>query len=393
MSLLVWLGVAAEPLDSEPKGDRRVGEGYRCGGLHAHLEGGPPVCLSEMKLIIQIPCFNEEATLPATLSDLPRSLPGVDRVEWLVVDDGSSDRTAEVARELGVDHVVRLPYNQGLARAFMAGLVAAVERGADVIVNTDADHQYRGADVARLVAPVVEGHADIVVGARPIATISHFSPLKRLLQRLGSRVVRGLSGTAVRDAPSGFRAFSADAALRLNVFSAYTYTLETLIQAGHTGLRVVDVPVEVNPPTRESRLIRSLPAYLHKSIVALLGAYTIYRPTRLFGALAVLFLLPATVLAARYLVFLGLGEGKGHVQSVIASGVLAISGLFMIAIGVLAHLLAINRRLLEEIRYIGRRRGRVGSALPAGAESQREPVAPVGAGRARVERATSLPER
>jgi len=326
--------------------------------------------LAAMKAIVQIPCFNEEATLPATLADLPRSLPGVDRVEWMVVDDGSSDRTAEVARELGVDHVIRLPYNQGLARAFMAGLVAAVERGADVIVNTDADNQYRGSDIERLVRPVIEGAADIVVGARPISTISHFSPLKRLLQRLGSRVVRGLSGTSVRDAPSGFRAFSADAALRLNVFSAYTYTLETIIQAGHTGLRVVDVPIDVNPPTRESRLIRSLPSYLRKSVVALFGAYTIYRPTRLFGGLAVAFLLPAAVLAGRYLYYVAIGEGGGHIQSVIASGVLAIAGLFMIAIGVVAHLLAINRRLLEEIRYLGRRR-----VLPPREDSTQRPLA------------------
>ena len=322
-----------------------------------------------MKVIVQIPCYNEETTLPATLADLPRSLPGVDRVEWMVVDDGSSDRTAEVARELGVDLVIRLPYNQGLARAFMTGLVAAVEQGADVIVNTDADNQYRGADIARLVAPVVAGAADIVVGARPISTIAHFSPLKRLLQRMGSRIVRGLSGTTIRDAPSGFRAFSANAALRLNVFSAYTYTLETIIQAGHTGLRVIDVPIEVNPPTRESRLIRSIPSYLRKSIVALLGAYTIYRPTRLFGGLAVLFLLPAAVLAARYLVYLGMGEGAGHVQSVIASGVLAIAGLFMIAIGVLAHLLAINRRLLEELRYLTRATSTTRSELRSRVES------------------------
>ncbi|HVS13725.1 MAG TPA: glycosyltransferase family 2 protein [Thermoanaerobaculia bacterium] len=307
-----------------------------------------------MKAIIQIPCFNEESTLPRTLADLPRQLPGFDRVEWLVIDDGSTDRTAEVARAHGVDHVVSLGHNQGLARAFVAGLVAAVERGADVIVNTDADNQYRGEDVARLVAPVVDGSADLVIGSRPISSIEHFSPVKRLLQRLGSRVVRGLSGTSIRDAPSGFRALSADAALRLNVFSSYTYTLETIIQAGHSGLRVLDVPIEVNAPTRESRLIRSIPSYLRHSLVALLGAYTIYRPTRLFGALATVLLIPAAALAGRYLVLVGMGQGGGHVQSVIASGVLAIAGLFMAAIGVVAHLLAINRRLLEEIRYLQR---------------------------------------
>jgi glycosyltransferase involved in cell wall biosynthesis len=330
-----------------------------------------------MKAIIQIPCYNEETTLPRTLADLPRSLPGIDRVEWLVVDDGSTDRTAEVAREHGVEHVVRLGHNQGLARAFVAGLVAAVERGADVVVNTDADNQYRGEDIARLVAPVVAGEADLVIGSRPISSIEHFSPVKRLLQRLGSRVVRGLSGTSIRDAPSGFRALSADAALRLNVFSAYTYTLETIIQAGHSGLRVLDVPIEVNAPTRESRLIRSIPSYLRHSLVALLGAYTVYRPTRLFGVLATLFLIPATALAVRYLVLVGMGQGAGHVQSVIASGVLAIAGLFMLAIGVVAHLLAINRRLLEEIRYLERARTLRGPAV-----AERRPEAPSLRGRA-----------
>ncbi len=305
-----------------------------------------------MKVIIQIPCLNEEATLPATLADLPRQIDGVDDVEWLVIDDGSTDRTVEVARANGVDHVVRMNGNQGLARAFMAGLVAAAELGADVIVNTDADNQYCADDIPQLIAPIVAGEADIVIGSRPIGAIRHFSAVKRLLQRLGSGVVRTVSGTRIRDAPSGFRAFAADAALRLNVFSNYTYTLETIIQAGHRNLRIVDVPVRVNGPTRPSRLIRSIPTYLKRSFVDILRTYLIYRPTAIFGALAVLFVTPSFILAVRYLIYAAVGEGRGHVQSVIASGVLAICAVFMVAIGVVAHLLGVNRRLSEEIRYL-----------------------------------------
>ncbi len=314
-----------------------------------------------LKLIIQIPCLNEEATLPATLAELPRELAGVERIEWMVIDDGSSDRTVEVARENGVDHVVRMNGNQGLARAFMAGLAAAVERGADVIVNTDADNQYQAADVETLIAPILAGQADIVLGARPISAIRHFSLVKRLLQKLGSWVVRTLSGTHVRDAPSGFRALTRDAALRLNVFSRYTYTLETIIQAGHSNLRIVDVPVRVNAPTRPSRLIRSIPAYVRRSVLDLLATYLIYHPTRIFNALALLFLTPAFVLAVRYLYYVAVGEGTGHVQSVIASGVLAVCGVFMMAIGIVAHLLAVNRRLLEEVRYLEHSRRKEGA--------------------------------
>jgi glycosyltransferase involved in cell wall biosynthesis len=313
-----------------------------------------------MKVVIQIPCFNEEETLPATLAALPRELAGADRVEWIVIDDGSADRTAEVARAHGVDHVVRMNGNQGLARAFMAGLVAAVERGADVIVNTDADNQYRADDIPELIRPLTAGEADIVIGARPIAAIRHFSATKRALQRIGSGVVRRLSGTRIRDAPSGFRAFTRDAALRLNVFSSYTYTLETIVQAGHSNLRVVDVPVRVNPPTRRSRLIRSIPVYLRRSVADLLSTYLVYHPTKLFNVLGLLFLIPGLALAVRYLVLASMGQGTGHVQSVIASGVLAICGVFMLAIGVVARLLGVNRRLLEEIRYLERSRRKEG---------------------------------
>lgn len=310
-----------------------------------------------MKVIIQIPCLNEEATLPETLAALPRTIEGVDEVEWLIIDDGSNDRTAEVARSHGADHVITMNGNQGLARAFVAGLLACVERGADIIVNTDADNQYRAADIPRLLAPILAGEADIVVGARPIAAIRHFSPIKRLLQKIGSFVVRTLSGTRVRDAPSGFRAMTRDAALRLNVWSAYTYTLETIIQAGHSNLRITDVPVEVNGPTRPSRLIKSISTYIRRSIVDLLATYVVYSPTRIFGALAALFLVPAVALAVRYLIFVFQGEGAGHIQSVIASGVLGVCGVFMLAIGLVAHLLAVNRRLAEELRYLLRSKG------------------------------------
>jgi glycosyltransferase involved in cell wall biosynthesis len=309
-----------------------------------------------MKLIIQIPCLNEAETLPATVADLPRQVQGFEAVEWMVVDDGSTDGTAEVARALGVDHVVRMNGNQGLARAFMAGLVAATERGADVIVNTDADNQYCAADLGALVAPIVAGRADIVIGARPIKAIRHFSPAKRLLQVLGSRVVRALSGADVGDAPSGFRAMTRDAALRLNVFGDFTYTIETVIQAGLSNLRITSVPVRVNAPTRPSRLFRSMAGYVRRSLLTMLSVYLIYRPARIFGALALGFFAPGAVLALRYLALMATGEGKGHVQSVIASGVLGLCAVFMAAIGIVAHLQSINRRLLEEIRYLERSR-------------------------------------
>lgn len=307
-----------------------------------------------MRIFVQIPCLNEAETLPMTLDALPESAAGRP-VEVLVIDDGSTDDTAQVARDHGVQHVVRHQQNRGLAAAFMTGLVSCVERGADIIVNLDADNQYDAGAIERLVTPVLEGRADIVVGSRPIADIQHFSPVKKWLQFLGSSVVRALSGTPVRDAPSGFRAFSADAALRLNVFSTYTYTLETLIQAGHSNLRVLDVPVDVNPPTRSSRLIRSIPSYIRRSARDLLRTYAIYRPTSMFNVLGAALLIPSMVLAARYLGFHFSGEGAGHVQSVIVAGALGAASVFMFAIGAVAHLIGINRRLLEEVRFLTRR--------------------------------------
>ncbi len=318
-----------------------------------------------MKLIVQIPCFNEAETLPVTLAALPRSVAGFDSVEILVVDDGSTDGTAEVALANGADYIVRMHGNQGLARAFMAGLIAATERGADVVVNTDADNQYRADFIPALVGPILADAADMVVGARPIASVQHFSPLKRILQIAGSRVVRAISGADVRDAPSGFRAMSRHAALHLNVFGNFTYTLETVIQAGLSSLRIVSVPVQVNPPTRPSRLFRTNAFYIQRSIVTIISVYTVYRPAHFFGWVSIAFTLPGLALGSRFLFLAYRGEGMGHIQSLIACAILILCGVFMLAVGVIAHLQKINRQLLEEVRFLLRSRP-LGDDLGAG---------------------------
>lgn len=261
-----------------------------------------------MKLIIQIPCYNEEATLPLVLATLPRRLEGVDKVEWLVIDDGSQDGTARVAREHGVDHIVRLPHNQGLSRAFMAGIDACLRRGADIIVNTDADNQYDARDIPKLIRPILEGRAEIVVGDRQIATIPHFSPLKKLLQRLGSFVVRKVSNTTVPDAPSGFRAMHARAAMQLNVFNEYSYTIETIIQAGQKNMSIVSVPVRTNPTVRPSRLVKSIRSYVTRMIIIMSRIFVLYRALRFFFAVGVLIMLPGVLLGLRYLWLLAIGE-------------------------------------------------------------------------------------
>lgn len=304
-----------------------------------------------MKLIIQIPCFNEEKTLPLTLSDLPRKLSGFDSVEWLVIDDGSGDGTAEIAKANGVDHVIRLPQNGGLARAFSKGLEISLALGADVIVNTDADNQYQGKDIEKLVAPVLAGEAQITVGARPIKSIKDFSAIKKGLQRLGSSVVRSLSLTDVEDAPSGFRALSREAAMKLNVFSRYTYTLETIIQAGQEGLAIHSVPVGVNPATRESRLVKSVAGYVQRSMITLLRIFVVYRPMRFFMTLAGLSFFAGLVIAIRYLYFAYIGEGSGHIQSVILAALLLGSGLLLVVVGLIADLIAVNRKLLEKVDW------------------------------------------
>jgi glycosyltransferase involved in cell wall biosynthesis len=302
------------------------------------------------KLVIQIPCFNEEMALRETLSDLPRSLEGFDTVEWLVVDDGSKDRTVEVAREAGVDHIVRVPHNQGLARAFMVGLEACLKAGADVIVNTDADNQYSASSIPDLLAPILSGEAQIVIGARPIANISSFSFTKKLLQRLGSWVVRLASGTNIPDAPSGFRAIHADAALRLCVFGEYTYTLETIIQAGRKNIPMRSVPVRVNGPTRPSRLVKSIPSYVYRSILNIVRIFSLYKPLRFFAAVGTAFLVPGILIGIRFLYHFFAGVGGGHIQSLVLSAILIVTSMIVFSAGMLADLTAANRLLLEELR-------------------------------------------
>ena len=303
-----------------------------------------------MKLVIQIPCLNEEATLPLTLADLPKSLPGIDRIEILVIDDGSSDRTSEVARAHGVHRVVRFPARRGLARAFDAGLGEALAMGADVIVNTDADNQYQGADIGKLVEPIVAKRADMVVGTRPIDSIQHFSPLKKVLQRLGSGVVRALSNTDVPDATSGFRAYSREAALRLTVLTGFTYTLETLIQASQKNITLAHVPIRVNGKLRESRLFKGMWAYITRSLGTMLRVYLLYQPLKFFLTLSGLSLGCSLALFARFLViFMLQPQQSGHVQSLVVAGALAVIGVLLLALGVLSDLIAMNRRLLEEV--------------------------------------------
>ncbi len=305
---------------------------------------------SKLKLIIQIPCFNEAKTLPVTLAALPREVEGFGRVEWLVIDDGSTDGTAEVARQAGVDHVIRLARNKGLAAAFLAGLEACLRRGADVIVNTDADNQYNAGDIPALTRPVLDGDAQIVIGARPIAEISHFSPLKRMLQRIGSLIVRNAAGIDIPDAPSGFRAFHRDAAIQLYVFNRYTYTLETLIQAGRMNIPVLSVPVSVNPPTRPSRLVSSLFDYTLRSAITIIRIFVLYRPFRFFSFIAALTALPGLVVFARFLIYYALGQGDGKIQSLVIGGALVVSAVIVFIGGMIADLVAANRMLLADIR-------------------------------------------
>lgn len=304
-----------------------------------------------MKLIIQIPCYNEAGTLAIALAALPRQVPGFDTVEWLVIDDGSRDDTVQVARVNGVDHVVRHTCNQGLARGFMTGLDACLRLGADVIVNTDADNQYNADDIPKLTAPILSRQADIVVGARPIETIEHFSPVKKMLQKLGSWVVRVASKTDIPDAPSGFRAMSCAAAQQLMVFNDYTYTLETIIQAGQINMAITSVSIRVNEDLRPSRLLKSIPSYIKRSIVTIVRIFVIYRPFRFFGTIGAVLFVAGFLIGSRYLwKYLG-GEGAGHVQSLILAGALLVMGVQTLLVAFLADLLAANRKLLEDIRF------------------------------------------
>lgn len=310
-----------------------------------------------MKLIIQIPCLNEEETLPQTLAELPSQIDGIDVIEWLIIDDGSTDDTVRVAREHGVHHIVQHHVNKGLAIAFQSGLNTCLKLGADIIVNTDGDNQYPGRYITDLVKPVVAGHADIVIGARPIRNIVHFSRSKKALQWLGSAVVRYVSQTKVRDAPSGFRAFSREAALRLTILTKYTYTLETIVQASHKNLMITSVPIETNAKTRESRLIKSIWRYVFRSGATIMWLSLLYRPLRTFTYLALPFALAGCVLWGRYgiLILTSEAERGANVQSIVVGAVCLIIGFLIFLIGLLGNLIAINRRMHEEILYQLRR--------------------------------------
>jgi glycosyltransferase involved in cell wall biosynthesis len=304
-----------------------------------------------MKLVIQIPCYNEAESLPHALPQLPREVPGCSSVEWVVIDDGSADDTAGVASSLGADHVVRHPVNRGLAAAFMTGLETAVALGADIIVNTDADNQYDARDIENLVRPIVEGRAEMVIGARPIGDTEHFSWIKKKLQGLGSSVVRLASNTQVADAPSGFRAFTRDVAQRLNVFSSYTYTLETIIQAGHSNIRVLSVPIRTNPDLRPSRLVKSVGRYVWRSASTIVRIFATYRPLTFFWLVAAFFLLVGGLFGGWYFFHMLTGQGAGHVQSALLAAASVTIGIIMFMLGFIADLQSVNRRLLEGIDW------------------------------------------
>jgi glycosyltransferase involved in cell wall biosynthesis len=303
------------------------------------------------KLIIQIPCLNEADTLHIALDALPRKIDGIDEIEVLIINDGSTDGTVSVAREYGVDHIVGFPRNRGLATAFVTGLETSLQQGADIIVNTDADNQYNAEDIAELVKPILENRADIVIGERPIAETSHFSPIKKILQRLGSWTVRLASKTTVGDAPSGFRAFSREAAQQINIFSEYTYTLESIIQAGQKGLNVVSVPIRTNEDLRPSKLMSSMMSYVVNSSITILRIFIIYRPFRFFGFVGGTMFLLGLLIGLRFLFILATGQGDGHVQSLLLSSILLSMGFFTLVIGILADLIAVNRKLSERISW------------------------------------------
>jgi glycosyltransferase involved in cell wall biosynthesis len=307
------------------------------------------------KLVVQIPCYNEERTLPEVLAELPRSLPGFDSVEWVVVDDGSSDATAEVARTHGVDHVVRFPQHLGLARAFAAGIEQSLSAGADVIVNTDGDHQYRAADIPRLVAPILGGQADMTIGARQIASVRRFSRTKRWLQRVGSRVTAFVSQMPVADAPSGFRALSREAAMRLHVFNEYTYTIETIIQAAQKGITIAWVPIETNNTPRRSRLVQGLPSYVVKQVLTMLRVFVTYRPFRFFAVPGALLFGLGFLIGLHFVYLYVTIGGRGHVQSLILAALLMGTGFFLCVVGLVADLQAVNRKLLESLDWRLRR--------------------------------------
>ena len=303
------------------------------------------------KLIIQIPCYNEAATLGVTLEALPREIEGIECVEWLIIDDGSKDSTIDVAKEYGVDHIVSFHKNQGLAKAFMAGVEECLRQGADVIVNTDADNQYHADDIQKLVDPIVQGQAQMVVGARPIDDTPHFSQLKKSLQKLGSWVVRVVSQADVADAPSGFRAISRATAMQLNVFNDYTYTLETVIQAGQNNMAVMSVPIRTNDDLRPSRLFKSIRAYVSRSAATIARIFMTYRPLQFFGIPGVALCIASLFICMRFVIFYLAGAGSGHIQSLIFASILMGAGLLAIMVGLVGDLIAVNRKLLEKVDW------------------------------------------
>ncbi|MGN1276895.1 MAG: glycosyltransferase family 2 protein [Floccifex sp.] len=304
-----------------------------------------------MKLIIQIPCYNEAETLEIALNDLPKHIDGIDEIEYLIINDGSKDNTVEVAKNWGVHYVVNFRRNKGLAKGFMAGLDACLRNGADIIVNTDADNQYNGDDIEKLVRPIIEGKTDIVIGERPIDQTEHFSPLKKKLQHFGSWVVRKASKTDIPDAPSGFRAYSRDAAMRLNVTNEYTYTLETIVQAGREKIAMDSVPIRTNAELRPSRLFSSMFGYVKKSMVTIVRAFMMYKPLKFFTILGLIPFVIGLGIGIRYLVFFFMGNAGGHIQSLILACILLLMGFMTIIIGLQADIIARNRKLLEDIQY------------------------------------------
>ena len=308
-----------------------------------------------MKLIIQIPCYNEAETLTIALNDLPKHIDGIDEIEYLIINDGSADDTVKVAKEWGVNYVVHFCKNRGLAKGFMAGLDACLRNGADIIVNTDADNQYVGEDIEKLVRPILEKKAEIVIGERPIDNTEHFSPLKKKLQHMGSWTVRVASGTDIPDAPSGFRAYSREAALRINVVNQYTYTLETIIQAGHNKIPMTSVPIRTNPELRKSRLFHSMFGYVKKSMITILRSFLMYKPLKFFGVIGTIFCILGSALGIRFIVYLCMGEGSGHVQSLILVAIFMLIGVFSYLIGLQADVIAANRKILEDVQYHARK--------------------------------------
>ncbi|MCL7421235.1 MAG: glycosyltransferase family 2 protein [Methylobacter sp.] len=300
-----------------------------------------------MKLIVQIPCYNEEHTLPGTIADIPRQIDGIDQVELMIIDDGSTDRTVEAAAQLGIDHIIINKKNLGLARTFRKGLDECLKRGADIIVNTDGDNQYYGGDIPKLVEPIVQAKADIVVGDRQTSTIPHFSPFKKLLQRVGSATVRRLSGTDVTDTVSGFRAFSREAAIRINIVSPFSYTIENIIQAGKKHMAIASVPIRTNPKTRESRLFKSIPRFIERQLSSMLRMYLMYQPLRFFAYIALALTFIGLIPITRFLIYYFMGDGSGHIQSLILGSVLLLIGFVTFVMAILADLINFNRQLLE----------------------------------------------